>query len=97
MTREQAILVIRAYVNTYLFLPKTNWSEYEFQNRSCSRWVAAEIIDRLRTDYSNGHIETIRKFIDQMDRYSELEGNPIAWFLFYLARENAKDILALVE
>lgn len=101
-----AISVIQEYIDEYLFEPAKNWPEEEFNARSCERWTANELLERitretmlppefisvhpLRTPY-----QIIEEFINDMDYQAKASDNRKHYFIFSTARDTAIDIILL--
>ena len=90
-----AELVIREFLDEYLFEPERNWPKREFENRSYERWAAKEILRRLNESRSMGVINTIQKFIEDLYIFEEDSDDWTSVRIFRLAREIAEDILKL--
>ncbi|MDO5397811.1 MAG: hypothetical protein Q4G33_07755 [bacterium] len=92
---ENAVTVIRNYVNENLFIPARNWSDYEFKRRSYERWAAHEIIKRVDKTPEKEPFFIILYFRYQMDALSSIREDSDAEFIFITARDTADEILEL--
>lgn len=94
---KEAVLAIRAYMQKYLFIPRSNWPTDEFRRRSYSRWAADEIMKMIENDPINQDpINNVEKFMDDMDHYLDLSENRDSYFIFMVAKETAEDIMCLL-
>jgi hypothetical protein len=90
---EAVILILQDYISEHLFEPGPNWPSYYFAERSYSRWVANEIIERVKAQPLTAPIIVIEDFIRELDNcYSANEQNEM---LFSIARDAAEDIISL--
>lgn len=103
---ETAISVIREYMDEYLFEPGANWPEFEFFERSCSRWVANEIIARINEEEmrppphvsgreSVSPLGIIHEFINELIYFAENSENAYHQHMLSIATETAIDIILL--
>jgi len=74
-----------------LFEPSYNWPEYQFLNRTYSRWALNEIINLVESDDSKPIGEVISEFWNKMDDYSEVNDS----IIFKIARNLANDVAYL--
>lgn len=105
---KTALVIIQKYVDECLFEPRSNWPTHIFNERSCSRWAAQEIMDRIihEDDRIPAHISyfeprapqtIVEDFIDEMDYYVETSKHKQIQLIFSFARDAAKDILQLIR
>lgn len=92
---ENAVTIIRNYINENLFMPTRNWSDYEFKRRSYERWAADEIIKRIDETLETEPFFTILYFRYQMDALSSIREDSDAEFIFITARDTADEIILL--
>lgn len=90
---EAVILIIQDYITEHLFEPGPNWPRYYFEERSYSRWVANEIIERIKAQPSTSPMIVIEDFIRELDNcYCASEHHEV---LFSIARDAAEEIIRL--
>lgn len=94
MSREEAVKLIREHIEESLFEPAGNWNNYQFRERSYSRWAANRLIDEIK-ESDRDPVRTIMSFVEKMDGFSN-KGNE-ADFIFSTARSTASTILYLFE
>lgn len=103
---EVAVSVISEYMDEYLFEPAANWPEEEFFERSCSRWVANEILARINDEdmllpqHVTGReyqspLGIIHEFINELIYFTEISENAYHQNMFSIATETAIDIILL--
>lgn len=93
---EKAVSIIQDYIDTYLFEPGRNWPEYYFKERSYSRWIANEILERIKKQTSISPIDIIEDFINKLDNWSCVDDkiwpNVKPEEIFSIARDTAEEI-----
>lgn len=90
--KEQAIDAINDFIYENLFEPNRHWPEQEFQRKSCERWAANEIIDRIKKS-NRKPVDVVYIFMLQMRQYSSLDTeNKNTAYMFELAYEIADEI-----
>ena len=92
---EVAVLIIRDYVDKFLFEPAKSWGSYPFSERAYSRWAACELMDRIGRSCVLSPAEVVENFIDEMDDMCDVSVKRTPNLLFTVARETGKDILHL--
>lgn len=90
---EAVILIIESYIREHLFDPASSWPKYYFKERSYSRWVANEILERVKEQKTTPPIIVIEDFIRELDDCSC--GNENNKLIFSIARDAAEDMLNL--
>ena len=90
---EAVILILQDYITEHLFEPAANWPKYYFLERSYSRWVANEIIERIKAQPSKAPIIVIEDFILELDDCCDRNQNSKT--LFSIARDAAEEIIRL--
>lgn len=90
---EAVLLILQDYMSEHLFEPGPKWPKYYFEERSYSRWVTLEIIDRVKKQKTTPPIVIIEDFIRELDDCSSANENNRK--LFSMARDAAEDVLSL--
>lgn len=96
MTCERAIRIIQNYRRRYLFEPRGNWGDYEFNLRSYARWCADELINRICDNSWGDPIRIIRNFRNEMDDRICRSNRPITWTFASYVLNGSEDILDLL-
>ena len=94
---EQAIFTITNYMNDRLFEPQSNWPTYIFEERSYSRWVAQEIIQRLMDRPYESPESVIEDFMLRSDIYATYKDGSRLGRIFAIAANVSDDILHLLS
>lgn len=90
--KGQAIDTINDFIYENLFEPSRHWPEEEFQRKSCERWAANEIINRIKVS-NRPPIDVVYLFMLEMRKYSLLDTeNKNTAHMFELAYEIADEI-----
>lgn len=95
MDCEKAAEIIFNYIDSFLFEPAANWPDKEFQKRSYSRWAAYELIERIMDHPLDAPIDTIDKFVLEMDYFASCFESKNGTFIFQTALETANDLILL--
>jgi len=90
---EAVILIIESYISEHLFEPAAHWPKYYFDQRAYSRWVANEILERVKQQKLTPPIIIIEEFIRELDNCSCVNGRNE--MIFSIAREAAEEMLDL--
>lgn len=90
---------IQSYIHLNLFEPGRTWPEYWFKQRSYSRWVVYELLEKIRL--SDDPEETvIFDFIKELDYYEELaeaNGDKDKCLIFNTAKNEIEEVLYFVH
>lgn len=92
---DNAVDIIREYIQEYLFEPSVSWDKTEFMKRSYARWAAYEIVNRIMDNPFDMILDTIDCFIAEMVIYVCCGKSRQSSFIFQTAIETAEDIALL--
>ena len=95
MCNESAVQAIINYTEESLFEPEASWPEYEFKQRSYSRWSAYEVLARVMDHPLTPPEVIIGEFIIKMVVCSYATGDKNKIFMFSVAQETAEAILSM--
>lgn len=91
---EQAAQTITRYIENTLYEPEICWGKEMFAYRSCERWAAYEIIERILDHPFDPPTETVEMFLLEMTGFSYKNGAHKS--IFEIARNTAEDILCIL-
>lgn len=86
-----AIQVIQDYIKRLKHQPKELWLSTEFEQQSYSKWVANDILGRLKRERSIPPLQLLEEYRERMDEYSCC--NSKNSFMFSVAHDTAEDII----
>lgn len=89
------IFIIKNHIKYHLFEPSKNWPKHEIKRRSYSRWIANEILEKIQNNRSIPSIEIVKESIQKLDYLAG--GDGISRHIFSMARDEAEDILNLLQ
>ena len=90
---EAVISILQGYIDEHLFEPACNWPKCYFDERLYSRWIANEILERVKQQPSTPPIIIIADLINELNECAGVNENTEE--LFYIAINAAEDILSL--
>lgn len=86
---------IQVYIYENLFPPDRSWPDKWFKERSYSRWIVYELLERVRNSRETP-VYTMEQFLQELEYYEDLaedSGNKNASYIFRTAKNEILDIL----
>ena len=90
---DEAVLIIKEYVEKNFVGPSFLWLNNEFKKRSYQQWAAYEICDRIMDHPLDDPCTVIENFLFQMTIYEYYKPNTDSHFIFHTAAETAEELL----
>ena len=84
---EQTLRTVKFVIDKFHFT-NSDWHTYDFKTKSYTKWAANELLIRLEDNKDVPPLIIIVDFIDEMDKYSDV--NDCTKYRFSIARETAQ-------
>lgn len=87
---------IQVYIYENLFPPDRSWPDKWFKERSYSRWVVYELLERIRNSSDTTPVYIMEQFLQELEYYEDLaedSGNKNTSYIFRTAKNEILDML----